>query len=405
MLTSRNTFSVLLNSFLKNKSFDINERCHLTREELDKENNDLAEGFASKHMKENTHLIHIKYNGHMSNEDANSGRRIRRHLFVAIYHHVLMLLRMSERNSDLVTENFIVDSLPASCETCDSHLSVYYNFDTNIIKLLTSNEINDSLKNRTKVSDIQPPQCLVNHGELILHKNIIHVPSGRLVIADDLRKYLISDFRNEDNPILDFYRTKSKFKHVAKHQDETRLMHKPPSTNSSLGVYVFEEFYSSLNVGNAMIGNSCPSIFQNKEDGYLSFRTDFSEIETECECYFDMITSDQYSNSDSDFDCECGADEGYEHDLSQYPTHFDLNKEICVGTVITDLWCVMAIDYNLLADKMKNLGFNIEEELKKNPSFNVIDVDSGDYTFSSYMELNASDKYGAQVYATMVKTQ
>lgn len=121
-------------------------------------------------------------------------------------------------------------------------------------------------------------------------------------------------------------------------------------------------------------------------------------MECECELYYD-----DEEDEEEIMDCECGAEEPYDHDMHQYPDSFEVTKEELVGQVITDLWAIMVADYSMMEAEMKKRGFDIEEELRNNPSLFMVEMEEGDYEFKNYYEVYDGDGYDAQVYATLFK--
>lgn len=358
----------------------------------------LSYQFADEYISEKFDKIMIETNGHLEGKPSTYViDDTKRSLESGLKRHFMILSGLRDIRSDAEFGNFVIDYTLTQCTTCDQSLFLYLDFDEEIIHFVTSKDISDIYDGMHGSELPTPSSCPASNHELVLQKNIINVPSGKLVIGDDLRHFVMGKNQPDRDAILEFYRTKSKFKGLAEASEKKRSLTRAPSINSDLGTYIFEEFYASLNVGAALIGNSSPSIFYNKSENYIAFRDDFDEIEVDCECCYDYDYDE-----DEDFECECGAEEPYEHDLDQYPDSFDIAKEERIGEVITDLWCVMAMDYDLLAKAMEKNGYDIDKELKDR-FLNIAHVEAGDYEFTNYMGLDIRDAYDTRIYATMKK--
>lgn len=119
------------------------------------------------------------------------------------------------------------------------------------------------------------------------------------------------------------------------------------SVNSLIGTIMNFEFEASRGVAYIFTGNTCPSVFKNKNSGLISIK----------------------SSSEKQDDDEC------------------------MGSICTDLWAAQAIDYELLKSLYKDFNSvdgeivvsdvdkGFEEYLQKINSF-VVDVEPGTYTIN-----------------------
>ncbi len=125
--------------------------------------------------------------------------------------------------------------------------------------------------------------------------------------------------------------------------------------NSLIGSVMNFEFEASRGIAYIFTGNTCPSVFKNKENGLISIKNSYEKKDYEQE----------------------------------------------VGSICTDLWAVQAIDYELLKNYYKEAGdkeneINIDtdfEEYLRNINAFIVDVKPGIYTvtFSCKFPNNYND--------------
>jgi hypothetical protein len=158
----------------------------------------------------------------------------------------------------------------------------------------------------------------------------IKIPSGKLVIANDLR-FLLKEDEDEE------YR----------------------SVNSYLGRVNNSKYYSdSHGCIYYQLGNESPSIFKHLKKDSLTLKS---------ETLFDNEKDNEVKNYTSD--------------------------EVNCGYVCTDLWAFMAMDFDDFTSHCESLDF-VVDEIVSDFDVTVVDMEAGLYEVVSYYETGSQEKDG-----------
>lgn len=181
------------------------------------------------------------------------------------------------------------------------------------------------------LANLQPPKPEPFHEDTVVE---INVPSGKLIMSDDLRE-------------------------VAKYDIDS-----PISINYGRGCDALARISAEqANLAYAQVGNSCPSITVNTE-GVIQF------------------VSPEYDEDTNSVIFEDG--------------------EVKVGWIITDLWAVMAVDYQQWLD---DGGKPVEEANAEYPTdpYTVLEVKPGKYRWTVFSHNDSFDGWadGRRVYAKL----
>lgn len=168
------------------------------------------------------------------------------------------------------------------------------------------------------------------------YSNVVKVPSGTLMFANDLRCLFPNAASKSDSYIINrsgYYN----------------------SICSELGMLYNAEFWNKLGLVYVQVGNTSPQIVKNTKTGVITVKM----------------------NNNHDDDCEYDYEEKGEHyTVKKYTS----NEEYC-GRISTDLWAICAIDLDLM--KSLCIQNNIDFETLSKECVQVT-VEPGDYNVRSY---------------------
>lgn len=169
----------------------------------------------------------------------------------------------------------------------------------------------------------------------------INIPSGKLVIANDLRKLFSREICTSlaDQYIID----KSGYYN---------------SICSQLGRYYTQEYWNDLGLIYVTMGNCSPYVFQDSVTKNLTFKSDY-------------IYCPQNDRDSIEYD----DDKNYIKNYTE--------TEVKLGQVITDLWAVCAIDLDLMKalSGEKNIDCkNILDDAL------IVDIEPGEYIVRSFYD-------------------
>lgn len=213
--------------------------------------------------------------------------------------------------SDLEEDGGLIFNYPEMhCSGCGVHLNLSYHNGvfTNYVR---------ALKDKP-----QCKPCGYDKDTMDTFSVSLNVASGKLVVANDFRSLFKEENKESDNYIIE----KSGYYN---------------SINSDLGKKLNTEYYASKKMIYVYAGNSCPSIFYNKNKQEIVFKREY---------HYNSETDEETSNC--------------------------LEGETLLGYVCTDLWAVQCMDYNDLAERCQQNNVWIENILKKLDCV-VIDVEPG----------------------------
>lgn len=236
-----------------------------------------------------------------------------------------------------------------NCSVCGVNTRSYYH----------NGEFTNIMDSKSRVSKFASHQPCTHKDGLGEYSFKISIPSGKLVMANDLRK-LFS--RETSLDLLDKYII-----------DKSGYYN---SICSELGRYYNQEFWNTLGLVYVTLDNCSPFVFQDGVSKKITVKKD-------------LIYSPQDNYNDND---------DVEYDEDNDPNYIKnyLDTEVKLGRIVTDLWAVCAID----AELMKKLS--IEQDVDYNSIVKesiIIDVEPGEYVVRSFYDVPNNN----QVYLEIVK--
>ena len=205
--------------------------------------------------------------------------------------------------------------------------------------------------------------CIKKHNYLDRQTIQLPIPSGKMVIANDMR----SLFKEEE---VNFESKKTFTSLIEDPVVASLIEHKGyPSINNAVGLYHNMCFWASHDLAYIQVGNTMPSIMVEKNRKQIVLRH-FSTYEDEIE---EGVIEAEYQSLGLSFTNE---------------------KE--EGSIITGLWAVMAMDYDAFSHRCNIMDTDVEKALSSLKA-SVIEVDKGHYDFTCLLydsSIKSEEIYG-----------
>lgn len=233
---------------------------------------------------------------------------------------------------DPISDNFYLygDACDFSCGDCGQELRFQLNPETLRVELAYTFDGYEVVDGRNVFKNKNPSECEYSDG-LKEYSVEIDVPSGKLVLANNISALLSKDVRDK------------RYSYMSDKMGRYSSISESKKAN-----VVHSQFYEELGIMYLQGSNAHPSIFKNSKNGLITIKK-----------------SERYNEETGDFD----------------PNHTD--DEELVGDICMDLWASTAADYEVFVKLCDEGGFSVDEMIKK-LDVTIIDIASGRYKATNF---------------------